>query len=167
MVGKAAQTSKECRAAALQQLANSIKARSDFYPSDAKQLYNVISKGVSGASAGAAFGGTVGAIGGFAGGAFVAAVQNGYNTAKVEAPAVAQFYSDAKACDRLARQEAAERGNQNAMGPAGPAQMFVVTRMYGVFALYGYTITKPTLIDFVTEQYGPNPGPPISVTYHH
>ena len=161
------QTADECRAAALTKLGDSIKARSDLYPSDAKQLYNVISKAISGASGGAAFAGPVGAIGGFAGGAFVGVVQNGYNTASIEAPAVAQFYKDAKVCDRIAKQEAAERGNNNAMGPAGPTQMFVVTRMYGVFALYGYTVTKPTLIDYVTTQYGPNPGPPISITYHH
>jgi hypothetical protein len=163
---KKKQTSKECRAAALQKLADGIKARSDYYPSDAKELYNVISKGVSGAGIGGGVAGPAGAIGGFAGGAFVAATQNGYNTAKVEAPAVAQFRSDDKECQKIAKAEARERGNNNAMSAALP-QMFVVTKMYGVFALYGYSITKPTLIDLVTEDYGPDPGPPVNIRYHH
>lgn len=41
-------------------------------------------------------------------------------------------------------------------------QRFVFTRQFGTFALYSYTIQRPTLVgDYAYEERGPNPTVPI------
>jgi hypothetical protein len=105
----------------------------------------------------------VGAAAGVTASAIISDVQE----ARIEAGPVQRFMANSKDCDKLERQERAQlraRG-ANAVSSASQ-QIFVITRQFGVFALYPYTIARPTALgDYVYTTYGRNPRDPITVGY--
>jgi hypothetical protein len=108
---------------------------------------------VAGGAAGAAIGITV------------SAVVSDMMQASIEAGPVKRFMAKSKNCDKVAKQEsaAARARGTNAVSSA-PPQMFVISRYFGVFAMYPYTIASPpTLLgDRLYTTYGPNPRDPVT-----
>lgn len=161
------QTADECRAQALNSLASTLAARADVYPSDAEKLFAILGPTGTGARVGGAVGGLPGALLGAGVGANVGVFISDSREAKVEAKPVRDFYKQAKKCDKLARAEdAAARRNGPSMGARLP-QMFVVTRQFGTFALYPYTIRSgPTSLgDYIYEDHGANPTSPVRIRF--
>jgi len=162
------QTSDECRKKALEELAQELGAREEIFSSNSMKLIGMLlttrAGAMAGASAGSAIlpgpgtvaGGIVGGAGGFSVGAFI----NDARETQIEKGPVGRFYKKDKECKKLARQEAnqARRSGQGASMSAVPAQMFVITRQFGTFAMYPYTIKSgPTLLgDYVFTTFGPN-----------
>lgn len=161
-------THLECRKEALEELAKGLELHKDDYPSDSFKLVTMLLAARGGAKVGAVagstlmpgpgtiLGGLVGVAVGVTGGKIMGDIQE----SRIEAGHVKQFYERDKICLRLARQE---REETRRLGPSmggAPKQMFVITRQYGTFALYPYTIRSrgPTLLgDHVYTTYGPNP----------
>jgi hypothetical protein len=133
-------------------------------------LFAILGPTVSGARIGGALGSLPGALLGGAIGANVGVFISDSREAKVEAKPVQDFYKQTKECDKLARAEAAEaRRLGSSVGRSGPEQIFVVTKQFGTFALYHYTIRRgPTLLgDYIYEDHGPNPNDPVTIRYGH
>jgi RHS repeat-associated protein len=166
------QTADECRADALRKLADELGARSDLYPSTGGKLFSILSGGRAGAAAGGYVLGPGGAVLGAGIGATVGAAISDVREQAVERRPVANFNKRAKACDKIAKREARERQEASKNGPfvsgsTRPPQMFVVTRQFGVFALYPYTLVRgPTLVgDFIREEHGANPTDPVTTSF--
>lgn len=119
-----------------------------------------------GAAVGAGLG-PPGAIAGVGIGTAVGVFRNFMADAKLEGGPVSRFVAKAAECDKQARREAAARkGQQGNSMEAIPPQMFVVTRTFGTFAMYSYTISfGPTSLNqMVYETHGPNPRDPVTTT---
>jgi RHS repeat-associated protein len=155
------QTANECRAEALNKLADELGARQELYPSDSEKAVSLVAGGVSGAGAGGRLLGPGGAVIGGLVGIAVGGMRNNAKESNIEAGPVSRFKEAAKECDKIKRQEMAEARS----GPfvqAGVPQQFVVTRQFGTFAMYSYTIWRPTLPGGQHyEQHGPNPTDPV------
>ena len=173
----------ECRADALRKLIDEIGARADLYPSDSKKLYIVLSTAASFGRTGAWVGGGVGTIvggvlapvgavvGGAAGGAvgatagiFVAESLE----AAVEGRPVKYFLQRTVECNKFTKLEAqAKREPTGTSMSAGIQQIMVVTKQYGIFALYPFTIKRgPTLLgDYVIEEHGANPTDTVKTSF--
>jgi hypothetical protein len=168
-------TSIDCRADALRKLIDEIGARADLYMSEFSKVWTVLTRAVSmggtGAGAGAVVGMSVGGVlapagavlGGVVGvavGASVGIYLAESNDAKVEARPVKNFLQRTVECSKFAKIEAQSKRelNGNAMG-AGIQQILVVTKQFGIFALYPFTLKRgPTLLgDYVIEEHGANP----------
>jgi RHS repeat-associated protein len=158
------QTSTECRAEALRNLANTLNARADAYPPASSQLITVITTAVSGGRMGGAAAGAPGVLVGVGIGASVGLYISNAREARIEAKPVKDFYKQAGKCDAIAKQEAADARRYGPSMGASLPQMFVVTRQFGVFALYSYTIAYgPTALgDYFYEDHGPNPNDPVT-----
>jgi len=154
-----ARPSDECRAAALNSLANELNARSELYLSSSKQLFSLVMGGRGGAAAGGALLGPGGAVLGGMIGVAVAGMGNNAYDANIENGPVNRFKQAAKKCDKMARQEKAAAANSGPFMEAGLPQQFVVTRQFGTFSLYSYTLKRgPTSLgDYLFEEHGPNP----------
>jgi RHS repeat-associated protein len=162
------QTANDCRKKALQELAQELGSREEIFSSNSMKLIGMLLTTRAGAMGGATVGsvilpgpgtvagGIVGGAGGFTVGAFI----NDAREAKVEQGPVGRFYEKDKECQKLARQERneARRSGEGASVSAAPAQMFVITRQFGTFAMYPYTIQSgPTLLgDYVFTTFGRN-----------
>jgi hypothetical protein len=131
----------------------------------------------SGAKAGAVFGtfmggpvGTIpGTISGTGIGAVVGVFRSSYKEASVEAIPVKSFLQRTVECNRLAQVESQIRARETEPGMSASTflpQIFVITKMFGVFALYPYTveIEKSLLRDPIIQEHGANPTDPITVT---
>ncbi len=162
------QTANECRKKALEELAAELKSRQEIFPGDSFKLATLLLGAASGARTGATVGSVVvpgagtatGALVGTSVGVTAAAFLSDLQEARVERGPVQRFMEKDKQCSKLAKQEAKERKQSGlAFEAAGPPQMFVITRQFGTFALYSYTIRQgPTLLgDFIYTTFGPNP----------
>jgi RHS repeat-associated protein len=166
------ETANECRKKALDELAKELNSRQELYPSDSSKLIGILlgayGKSKTGALAGSVVlpgpgsvaGGIVGAAVGATLGVFVADMRE----ASIEGGPVERFYKKDKECQKLARQEAAQRrqGGANSMQAAAP-QMFVVTRQFGTFAMYPYEVKYKTSVgDYVIASFGRNPNDPVT-----
>lgn len=167
-------TSIECRADALRKLGAEIGARAEFYPTESRKLFLMLSTAGSMAKGGAAVttivGGPlaapIGTIAGAGLGVGISVFTWSKGDAKVEAPPVKNFLQRIVECSKMARIEAQARARatQNSMSASTSLpQMFVVTKQFGIFALYPFTIKRgPTLLgDYVIEEHGANPTDPI------
>jgi hypothetical protein len=159
----------------LSELGAELKGRQEIFAPEAFKLVSLLLAARGGAKAGAVVGtilvpgpGTVtGAAVGAAVGATVSAFISDAQEARIEAGPVQRFMAKSKDCDKLARQERAKSRAQgsNAISSA-PQQLFVITRQFGVFALYPYTIARPTSLgDYVYTTYGRNPRDPTTVRF--
>ena len=165
----------ECRAAALRKLIDEIGARADLYPSESKKLYMVLGGAygtaktgvVVGAWVGTTVGGVLAPVGGAVGGlvgAGVGAASSAFAAesleAAVEGRPVKNFLQRTVECSRFSQLEAqsSRQPTENSMSAALP-QIYVVTKQFGIFALYPFTLKRgPTLIgDYVIEEHGANP----------
>lgn len=165
----------ECRADALRKLIDEIGARADLYTSDFSKLYTVLDKtykfagtgAAGGAAVGAIVGGVLAPVGGAVGGlvgtgagatyGIYAAESQDYD---VEARPVKNFLRRTVECSKFAKLEAnAKPSSSQTSMSAGINQIFVVTRQFGIFALYPFTLKRgPTLLgDYVIEEHGVNP----------
>jgi hypothetical protein len=159
----------------LSDLGAELKSRQEIFPPQAVRLVSMLLAARGGAKAGAVVGtilvpepGSVaGAAVGVAVGVTASAFISDLQEARVEAGPVQRFMAKSKDCDKLARQESAELRAQGANAiSSAPQQIFVITRQFGVFALYPYTIARPTALgDYVITTYGRNPRDPITVRF--
>jgi len=158
----------DCRAGALRTLAAELESRQELFSDSqlfelAKILIMARSGGAVGATAGTAIWpgpGTVsGAVVGALAGAGASVFLSDMAESRIEEGPVGRFRNTAKGCDKIAWFEARQ---PNAM-QAAPKQMFVITRNFGTFALYPYTImTGPTLLgEYVYTTYGRDPLDPV------
>jgi YD repeat-containing protein len=155
----------DCRKEALDELAAGLKLHEEEMPGNASKLLKLVlgarAGGIAGATAGSfilpgpgsAAGALVGVAAGLAGGEFA----NDSREADLEAGHVRQFYQRDKECQKLAKQEREEAKRLGPSMQAAPRQQFVITRQFGTFALYPYTIVSPTLVDNIYRTYGGNP----------
>lgn len=175
----------ECRADALRKLIDEIGARADLYPSDSKKALKILGTAYSGAKGGAvvgawiagapsmailapvggAVGGAVGAAGGAAFGVYLAESTE-YN---VEARPVKNFLQRTVECKKFAKVESyakREAATGTSMS-AGIQQIMVVTKQFGIFALYPFTLKRgPTLLgDYIIEEHGANPTDPVKRSF--
>ena len=167
-------TALECRADALRKLADEIGARADLYVSDFTKLWMVLSRAVSmggsGAGVGTVVGGSIGGVlapagaviggaVGAAGGATVGIYLAESIDAKVEGRPVKNFLQRTVECSKLAKLEVHSKREAETPTSANINQIMVVTKQYGIFALYPFTLKRgPTLLgDYVIEEHGANP----------
>lgn len=185
LVGSQFKSAIECRASALRKLIEEIGARADLYPSDSKKALKILGTAYSGAKGGAvvgawiagapsmailapvggAVGGAVGAAGGAAVGVYLAESTE-YN---VEARPVKNFLQRTVECKKLAKVESyakREAATGTSMS-AGIQQIMVVTKQFGIFALYPFTLKRgPTLAgDYIIEEHGANPTDPVKRSF--
>jgi hypothetical protein len=173
----------ECRADALRRLIDEIGARADLYPSNSEKALKILGTAWTGAKfgvkggavvgtvvggvlapVGGAVGGAVGAAGGAAVGVYLAESRE-YD---VEARPVKNFLQRTVECAKFAKLETQTKSqpSQASMG-AGIQQIFMVTKQFGIFALYPFTLKRgPTLLgDYVIEEHGANPTDPIKTSF--
>ena len=160
-----------------------IGARADLYTSDFSKLYTVLDKtykfagtgAAGGAAVGAIVGGVLAPVGGAVGGlagtgvgvtyGIYAAESQDYD---IEARPVKNFLQRTVECSKFAKVESyAKRELMGTSMSAGIQQIFVVTRQFGIFALYPFTLKRgPTLLgDYVIEEHGANPTDPVKRSF--
>lgn len=174
----------ECRASALRKLIDEIGARADLYPSDSTKLWLILSSAYGTAKTGAVVGAWIagapsmavlapvgGAVGGLVGagvGATTGALVAESREAAVEGRPVKNFLQRTVECSRFAKVESyAKRESTGTAMSAGIQQIYVVTKQYGIFALYPFTLKRgPTLLgDYIIEEHGANPTDPIKTSF--
>ncbi len=112
---------------------------------------------------GGAVGGLPGALVGGAVGLTVGVFVSENNDRRLESKPVSDFNKRSNECEKIAKQEAKDAKKYGPSMSAAPSgQIFVITRTYGLFSLYSYTIRYSTLGGgYLDEVHSPNPGNPI------
>lgn len=176
-------TAIECRADALHKLTSEIGARADLYPSNSEKALKILGTAYSGAKTGAVVGawisgapgivlapvgGAVGGAVGAAGGAAVGVYLAESTEYDVEARPVKNFLQRTVECSKFAKLESqAKRQPTETSMSAGIQQIYVVTKQFGIFALYPFTLKRgPTLLgDYILEEHGANPTDVVKTSF--